>query len=92
MRHNVTLKMNPYVNQILKLWDTLTLAYSEVANDLQENKSAAIHSRTTNKNSVSTNKINVKNQQASEKSFKNLMIRNNIIAKNSKSKYDHSHP
>ena len=61
MRHNVTLKMNPYVNQILKLWDTLTLAYSEVANDLQENKSAAIHSRTTNKNFVSTNKINVKN-------------------------------
>ena len=67
-------------------------AYSEVANDLQENKSAAIHSRTTNKNSSSTNKINVKNQQASEKSFKNLMIRNNIIAKNSKSKYDLSHP
>ena len=67
-------------------------AYSEVANDLQENKSAAIHSRTTNKNSVSTNKINVKNQQASEKSFKNLMIRNNIIAKNSKSKHDLSHP
>ena len=67
-------------------------AYSEVANDLQENKSAAIHSRTTNKNSASTNKINVKNQQASEKCFKNLMIRNNIIAKNSKSKHDYSHP